>query len=281
LTCEFKEVGKGQSPIQAIGKTIDRYAVAFLNETAKGRDELRQVAGQNISKISPPVHSDRYSLPFHQVVRADDVSVPIEDRFVIELHVEKGDGFFLTGGGESYSKTLGGLNKLSGAQIHSRLYAQLHSKVLRSAGSTPRQSVDTSWMPTIDRRASVARPLIDGARALWVDDNPSGNIYERLVLASFGIVVDLAMSTEEALYFVDSLKYDVILSDMRRNSNPTAGLDLLQNLKVRKITSPVVFYVGHVDQRSKPVGAFSITDRADELLHYVFDVLERRNIERG
>ena len=34
LTCEFKEVAKGQSPIQAIGKIIDRYAVAFLNETS-------------------------------------------------------------------------------------------------------------------------------------------------------------------------------------------------------------------------------------------------------
>jgi predicted HTH transcriptional regulator len=81
LTCEFKEVSKAQSPVQTIGKAVDRYAVAFLNETsgsifwgirddrcvtgvelnAKGRDELRQVVGQNISKIAPPVHSDWYS----------------------------------------------------------------------------------------------------------------------------------------------------------------------------------------------------------------------------
>src|SRR5208337_2606258 len=136
LTCEFKEVSKGQSPVQAIGKAIERYAVAFLNETsgsvfwgirndrcvtgvelnARGRDELRQVAGQHIATVAPPVHSDWYSLPFHQVVRADDVRVPIEDTFVIELHVVKGDGFFLTGSGDSYIKTLGGLKKLSGAQ---------------------------------------------------------------------------------------------------------------------------------------------------------------------
>jgi Putative DNA-binding domain len=117
LTCEFTEVGKGQSPVQAIGKAIDRYMVGFLNETAgsvywginddrritgvkldsKGRDEVRQVAGQNISRIVPPVHSDWYSLPFHQVVRADDVSSPVNDTFVVELRVAKGDGFFFTG----------------------------------------------------------------------------------------------------------------------------------------------------------------------------------------
>ena len=119
-------------------------------------------------------------------------------------------------------------------------------------------------------------PCSRGARALWVDDNPSNNIYERLVLASFGISVDLAISTEEALLFADRLQYDVILSDMRRGSNPTAGMELLENLKLRQNASPVVFYVGRVNQHLRPVGAFSITDRPDELLHYVFDVLERR-----
>ena len=121
LTREFKEITKGQSPVQAIGKTIDEYLVAFLNETpgsvfwgirnsdhsvtgveltSKGRDELRQVAGQKISKVAPPVHSDWYSLPFHQVVRPDDLKVPVENRFVVELCVKKGRGFFFTGSGE-------------------------------------------------------------------------------------------------------------------------------------------------------------------------------------
>lgn len=68
LTCEFKEV-KSQ-PVQAIGKVVDEYVVAFLNEaggsiywgirdsdrivtgvsvTDKARDELKQVIGQKVA----------------------------------------------------------------------------------------------------------------------------------------------------------------------------------------------------------------------------------------
>jgi hypothetical protein len=43
--------------------------------------------------------------------------------------------------------------------------------------------------------------------------------------------------------------------------------------------TPVVFCVGAVDQhRGPPMGSDGITDRPDELLHLVLDVLERRRI---
>jgi response regulator RpfG family c-di-GMP phosphodiesterase len=167
------------------------------------------------------------------------------------------------------------VNKLSGAQIHNRLFEQLHRKT-QTSGESP--SAPISLLPSIDRRVKVVRPLLKSARLLWVDDNPSNNIYERLVLNSFGISIDLAISTEEALYFAGRVKYDVILSDMRRGSNPRAGTELLRSLKGRHITSPIVFYVGRLSLEPGPVGAFAITDRPDELLHYVFDVLERRSI---
>jgi len=40
---------------------------------------------------------------------------------------------------------------------------------------------------------------------------------------------------------------------------------------------PVVFYVGAFNRTEGiPPGAFAITNRPDELLHSVFDILERR-----
>jgi len=99
MTCEFKEV-KGQNPVQAIGKTVDEYMVAFLNETAgsvfwgirdadrtvvgvhmnqKMRDELRQVVGQKIAAIAPPVPSGWYQVPFHQVVRVEEGGLAVEN----------------------------------------------------------------------------------------------------------------------------------------------------------------------------------------------------------
>src|SRR5262245_46327199 len=86
LTCEFKEV-KAQ-PLQTIGKVVDEYVVAFLNEaggsiywgirdhdrvvtgvpvTDKTRDELRQVIGQKVAAIAPPVPAAMIHVPFHQV----------------------------------------------------------------------------------------------------------------------------------------------------------------------------------------------------------------------
>ena len=143
------------------------------------------------------------------------------------------------------------------------------------------EDADLSWMPSVARRARVVRPLLRGARALWVDDNPGNNLYERTVLASLGVSVDLALSTEEALYMATRLKYDLILSDMKRGPSPSAGRDLLEQLMLRKSATPVVFYVGHADRMPPPVGAFATTDRPDELLHYIFDVLERRTPEPG
>ena len=41
--------------------------------------------------------------------------------------------------------------------------------------------------------------------------------------------------------------------------------------------TPVIFYVGEVDERrGPPPGSAGITNRPDELLHLVLDVLERR-----
>lgn len=116
-----------------------------------------------------------------------------------------------------------------------------------------------------------------GARTLWVDDNPSNNLYERTLLASLGVAADVAISTEEALYMMLRARYDLILSDMNRGSNDHAGIDLLQALSASDLDIPIVFYVSKLDpKRPIPAGAFGITNRADELLHYVFDLIERR-----
>ena len=304
LTCEFKEV-KGQSPVQAIGKAADQYIVAFLNEIGgsiywgirnsdrrvvgvrlnqKTRDELHQVLGQKIAAIAPPVYPDLYEVLFHQVIGAEDTARAVEDTFVFEVsvHAPGGGGLYLTGNGEAYRKTLGGTKKLTGAELLIALLTQLQSKMNTSATSEGTDGLDLSWMPSVARRARVVRSLLHGARALWVDGNPGNNLYERTVLASLGVSTDVALSTVDALYMAGRLKYDLILSDMNRGGNPRAGIELLDELTLRKLITPVLYYVGELDRaRGTPPGAFGITNRPDQLLHYVLDVLERRGAEAG
>ncbi len=125
----------------------------------------------------------------------------------------------------------------------------------------------------------MVRPLLRGARILWVDDNPSNNLYERTILTSLDVCTDPALSTEEAQHKASREKYDLILSDMKRGSNPAAGLELLEALCHLGYETPVVYYAGQLDRnRGTPAGAFGITNRPDELLHSVFDVLERREV---
>jgi CheY-like chemotaxis protein len=302
MTCEFKEV-KGQSPIQAIGKTIDEYIVAFLNEAAgsvfwgirdtdrtvvgvhlnqKMRDELRQVVGQKIAAIAPPVLPDLYAIPFHQVIHAERSGVAVEDTFVVEVRVlASGSGLYLTGSGEAYRKTLGGTKKLTGAELLSALLLQLQTKAKTTTGPNEKVNVALSWMPSVAHRAKVVRPLLRGASVLWVDDNPRNNLYERMVLTSLGIRVDIALSTEEALFMTAHMEYDVIISDMKRGADINAGRELLEQLLIHRYAVPVVYYIGRVDRRLGSTGGYAITDRPDELLHYLFDVLERRKTGPG
>src|SRR5262249_29674556 len=112
------------------------------------------------------------------------------------------------------------------------------------------------------------------------DDQPANNAYEQRTLAALGMRLDLAASTAEALGKVGRAAYDVILSDMARDT-PDAGLVLLRRLREGGCRTEVVFYVGRVDpSRPAPLGAFGIAGSPEPLLHYVFDVLERRRVSR-
>jgi CheY-like chemotaxis protein len=128
------------------------------------------------------------------------------------------------------------------------------------------------------RRAQLVQPVLEGARAPWVDDHPRNNAYECRTLTALGIQVEFAVSTEEALAKSRGVSYDVILSDIARE-RPDAGLVLLGRLREAGCLTEVVFYVGQMDKRwGVPVGAFGITNQPEPLLHLVFDVIERRRV---
>ncbi|HSE82988.1 MAG TPA: hypothetical protein VLB01_00400 [Thermodesulfobacteriota bacterium] len=72
-------------------------------------------------------------------------------------------------------------------------------------------------------------------------------------------------------------RYDVVISDMARGDNTTAGLEFLNELRKEDKTTPVIFYVGVFNlEKGIPPQAFGITNRPDELLHLTLDALERK-----
>ena len=116
--------------------------------------------------------------------------------------------------------------------------------------------------------------MLRGARILWVDDAPIQNRVERAVFRRLGASVENALSTEEALSALRRDEFDVIITDMARDS-ATSGLELRDALATLSET-PLIGYIGSVDDRGAPPGCFSFTDRPDQLVDAVINALEHR-----
>lgn len=117
------------------------------------------------------------------------------------------------------------------------------------------------------------------ATALWVDDRPSNNIFERQSLEAIGVSFVLATSTDEALDRLAKQKFDVIISDMGRPPDARAGYTLLERLRASGNQTPLVIYAGSnalehkAEARSR--GALGSTNRASELFGYVLEAITR------
>lgn len=135
-----------------------------------------------------------------------------------------------------------------------------------------------------DRRAAVSRlqhaaELLGEGRILWVDDNPDWNMPLVRLFRQFGMVVDAAQSTEEALSGVRTRSYDLVITDMRRDTEQpaeSAGVTLIDALERRGVRLPVIVYaVGFNPRLGVHPGIFAYTSTADDLVQYVIDIMER------
>ena len=119
--------------------------------------------------------------------------------------------------------------------------------------------------------------LLQGAKILWIDDLPENNRNETRMFDRLGVDIAFAENTQRALAALREKEYDLILSDMARGDEPQAGIDFLRVYAEEKQRLPIIFYIGvFKPEKGVPPGAFGITNRPDEMLHLVLDVLERR-----
>ncbi|WP_339723594.1 winged helix-turn-helix domain-containing protein [uncultured Paraglaciecola sp.] len=79
-------------------------------------------------------------------------------------------------------------------------------------------------------------------RLLWVDDHPDNNIVEKTYFENHNITVYQVTSSEAALTSLSLYQYTVIISDMGRNGEVLAGLNLLKALRERDNHTPFIMY---------------------------------------
>jgi esterase/lipase superfamily enzyme/FixJ family two-component response regulator len=116
------------------------------------------------------------------------------------------------------------------------------------------------------------QPLL-GASAMWVDDAPQGNADAQAQLAAWGLALQLATSTEDALARLEREDVDLIISDMVRGHDEEAGLKLLTELRWRDNSIPFIVYAGRsVVRRYQTVmsaGALGCTSKLERLYEFV------------
>jgi serine/threonine protein kinase len=132
------------------------------------------------------------------------------------------------------------------------------------------------FSPALLRAQSMA-PLLQGARMLWVDDDPRSIKPLIGILSTLGAHIDLARTSADFLSRASTGNYDLLISDIRRRQNADEGLRCLNELQSRGPHAPLIFFIGNLDRsRGVPPGAFGITNNGEEWLHLVLDALERQ-----
>lgn len=144
------------------------------------------------------------------------------------------------------------------------------------------QQQNSSATPTEERgaigRAVRARKSCEGKRILWVDDEPGNNqqlgeVFKQLL----GVSIDYTLTTDDGMRaLLTNSDYAMVITDMRRGDHSQAGMELIRSMRERNVYRPTVIYSSlDSSEVGVPAGAFGLTRRADQLLHYVIDICER------
>lgn len=150
----------------------------------------------------------------------------------------------------------------------------IKEELAKAASKNP--EVKETALDQVTRRSKRVASIIQGARLLLVNDIPEEMINIQRILQSLGVIVDVARTTQSALNMLANSDYDVIVSDMSRDGIPDEGLRFLNESIKRGVYRPTIFTVANFEpSRGVPAYAFGITNRVDEMLNLIFDVLER------
>lgn len=138
--------------------------------------------------------------------------------------------------------------------------------------------------------------LLANARILWVDDHPEGNTSLIELLQEFDARVDTPRSNVDALALLRSARYDVIISDVGRDeegpNSDLKGIELAESV-FADFGQTVILFTLRFDPTQLPGATageklevarrvdrsvFGRTNRYDEALHLILDMIERQKV---
>ena len=110
-------------------------------------------------------------------------------------------------------------------------------------------------------------------------------MYEVHALELLGLKVIQVTNNGDAISMIksSSQRIHVAISDIGRPDGEPSGLELLDSFAENSLDIPLIYYVTIVNKdrpwpatSNRETKAFGLTNRPDELVHLLLDVLERR-----
>jgi CheY-like chemotaxis protein len=163
--------------------------------------------------------------------------------------------------------------RLSSLKLPGGIELALRERVAAAAARRPAVTLSEKDESRIVKRLERSADVLKGALILWVDDDPDGNLNEAQMLRSLGAWIEFATTSQRGRELLRKGKFDVVISDIDRESREDEGLQFVKQIRGEP---PTILYVRKLEQElGTPAHAFAITNRPDQLLHYVLDALDR------
>ncbi len=129
----------------------------------------------------------------------------------------------------------------------------------------------------IDKSVNLDNELLN-KQILWVDDYPENNTRWVNKLNQLGINIIQVLDTQTALEYLQNKKFDLIISDMGRGKNNSAGLDLLNKIAELKISTPIMIFASKkaietFGYKAFQAGASEVTSGTNNLMHIIRKLL--------
>jgi CheY-like chemotaxis protein len=138
---------------------------------------------------------------------------------------------------------------------------------------------------TVDSAVTRIQEGVKNPLVLWVDDNPTNNVYERKAFESVGVRFVLSETTKEALNELSRQSFAAVISDMGRREGPREGYTLLDELRTRGDQTPLFFYAAsnapEHQQETLEHGGQGCTNDGQELFEMVTKVIFGPQPSRG
>jgi CheY-like chemotaxis protein len=160
----------------------------------------------------------------------------------------------------------------------------------------PQREISQVAKRTVLDRLKRNADLLARARVLWVDDHPENNTPLIELLRQFGARVETPRSNDQALALLRESRYDVIISDVGRDdegpNSDLKGVELAEAV-FSQWGQRVLLFTLRFDPTQLPGASdakrlaiarrvadttFGRTNRYDEALHLILDLLEREQL---